>query len=250
MTLVRDVLTAVFLLGGMFFSLVAAIGLLRLPDVYLRLHASSKTTTLGLAGVLLAVMVHFATYQVTTVVLLVIVFAFLTSPVAAHMIGRSAYLCGADSCPMTTRYDLERVKIVCATRGGPESERVHQEAIELAGERQGELTFLHVVDTTAIDDPTSPRSQALVRQMRALARAILRAAQAQARQAGLSARIELREGEVGSTIQAFVHEMNADILVIGYPHTTPGHEHEAESRLWRLLGDLSEQNNVRVVVAR
>jgi len=246
----REVLTSIFLLGGVFFSLVAAIGIVRLPDLYLRMHAASKTTTLGLAGILLAVLIHFGTYEVTTKVLVVILFSFLTSPVGAHMIGRSAYICGVALYPKTTRYDLERATIVCATRGGPQSQQVHERAIELARERRGELVFLHVLDTAALASLGTQQASGLLRQMRALAEAILKVAQEQARAAGLQARVELREGQVASTIRAFVHEAQADVLVVGYPHTAPGHEHEAEERLWRLLDELHEQDKVRLLVAR
>ncbi len=250
MSVVRDVLVSVFLLAGVLFSLVAAIGIVRLPDVYLRMHASAKSTTLGLAGILLAVLLHFGTYEVATKVLLVIFFTFLTAPVGAHMIARSAYICAVGWHPKTTRYDLERAMVVCATRGGPASERVHEHAIELARERSGELIFLHVIDTASLSDLEPARAATVTREMRTLAQAILRTAQAQANAAGVQARAEVREGEVSATLHAFVHEIDADVLVVGYPHTTPGNEHEAEGRLWRLLGGLEERENLRLVVAR
>lgn len=246
----RDILVAVSLLTGVLFSLVSAIGLLRLPDLYLRLHATSKTTTLGLAGVLLAVLLHFGSYEVATKVLLVIAFTYFTAPTGAHMIARSAYICAVDWYARTTRYDLERAMIVCATRGGPASERVHEEAIELARQRHGALVFLHIVNTAAFAGLDPARAAALTQQQRALAQSILRQAQAQAHRAGVPARVELLEGEVASTLQGFVHNVGADVLVMGYPHTTPGNEHEAEARLWRLLGPLQEEGNVRLVVAR
>jgi len=250
MSIVRDALAATLLLGGVFFSVVAAVGIVRLPDVYLRMHASSKSTTIGLAGILLAVLLYFGTYEVATKVLLVIFFTFLTAPVGAHMIARSAYVCAVGWYAKTTRYDLERATVVCATRGGPASERVHERAIELARERNGDLVFLHVIDMRDLGDLEPARAAAVMRQMRTLAQSILRAAQAQARAAGVKARGELREGEVSRTLQAFVQEVDADVLVVGYPHTAPGNEHEAEGRLWRLLGGLQEQGNLRVVVAR
>lgn len=250
MSAVQEVLTAALLLAGVFFSLVAAIGIVRLPDLYLRMHAASKTTTLGLAGILLAVLVYFGTYEVITKVVIVLLFLFLTSPVGAHMIGRSAYVCGVSMYPKTTRYDLERVTIVCATRGGPQSEVVHARAIELAKERGGELIFLHVLDTTVLSGLGEKEGALLLRQLRAMAEAVLRSALAQARGAGVRARSELREGEVSRAIAAFVREADADVLVVGYPHTAPGREHEAEERLWRLLGGLQEQEHVRLVVAR
>lgn len=250
MSATRDLVAAFLLLGGVFFSLVASIGILRLPDIYLRMHAACKTTSLGLLGVMLAVLLHFGTYEVTTKVLLVIVFSFLTTPVAAHMIARSAYVCGVSWYPKTTRYDLERAVIVCATRGGPQSARVHEQAIDLASERRGELIFLHIVDTTPLDGLESARQEMLTRHLRALAESILGSAEAQAQAAGLQAHTAVREGNITGALQAFVREVRADVLVVGYPHTAPGHEREAEARLWRLLGDLQEQDNVRLLVAR
>lgn len=250
MSAIRDVLASILLLGGVFFSLVAAIGIVRLPDVYSRIHASSKSTTLGLAGILLAVLVHFGTYEVTTKVLLVIFFTFLTAPVGAHMIARAAYSCAVAWYPRTTRYDLERAVVVCATRGGPASERVHERAIELARERSGELVFLHVIDTADWGDLEPAPAATVARQMRSLAQVILRGAQVQARAAGVQARAEVREGQVAATLHAFVREMDADVLVVGYPHTAPGNEREAEARLWRLLEGLEERQNLRLVVAR
>ncbi|MDI7275358.1 MAG: universal stress protein, partial [Anaerolineae bacterium] len=206
----------------------------------------------GQAGALpkLAVLVYFGTYEVITRVVIVILFLLLTSPVGAHMIGRSAYICGVGWYPKTTRYDLERVTVVCATRGGPQSDAVHARAIELASERRGELVFLHVLDTTALGGLSQADGAVVLRQLRAMAEAVLHAALAQANAAGLTARAELREGDVASTITAFVREVDADMLVVGYPHTAPGREHEAEERLWRLLGGLQEQEHVRLLVAR
>jgi multicomponent Na+:H+ antiporter subunit G len=73
---------------------LAAVGLVRLPDLFTRMQASTKASTLGVACMLLAVAIYFGTLGVTTRALLVIVFFFLTMPVAAHMIGRAAYFSG------------------------------------------------------------------------------------------------------------------------------------------------------------
>jgi multicomponent Na+:H+ antiporter subunit G len=81
---------AAFVVVGTFFGLVATVGLIRLPDLYSRLHAASKSDTLGsvlsLAG--LAVVLGVGTESVKLVFLLV--FLFLTSPTAAHAIARAA----------------------------------------------------------------------------------------------------------------------------------------------------------------
>ena len=81
------------LLGG-FFALVAAIGLLRMPDLLMRMHAATKAGTLGAGLLLLAVAVSFGDSGVTVRALAAIVFLFLTAPIAAHVIGRAAYYGG------------------------------------------------------------------------------------------------------------------------------------------------------------
>jgi multicomponent Na+:H+ antiporter subunit G len=86
-----DVLAAVCLLGGAALSLAAGIGVLRFPDVLSRMHAASKPQVLGLLLVLIGVGLRLRTgFDITTLVL-VAVFQLTTAPVAAHMVGRSAY---------------------------------------------------------------------------------------------------------------------------------------------------------------
>lgn len=79
---------------GTFFMLVAALGVLRMPDLLMRMHAATKAGTLG-AGLLLgAVAAFYAEMSVTMRAGATIVFLLLTAPVAAHMIGRAAYVAG------------------------------------------------------------------------------------------------------------------------------------------------------------
>ncbi len=81
---------------GVIFIIVTAIGLIRLPDVYSRTHAASKSATLGVMFILLGVFLHFWFIEdlINTRILLGIVFLFITGPVGGHVIGRSAYLTG------------------------------------------------------------------------------------------------------------------------------------------------------------
>ncbi len=75
---------------GCFFLTVGTIGLIRLPDVYNRLHATTKATTLGAASIFLAGAVHFGPFGPDIPSLVGIVFLFITAPTGAHMISRSA----------------------------------------------------------------------------------------------------------------------------------------------------------------
>lgn len=90
----KDVLTAVLLLAGAALGLIAAIGVVRMPDLYTRMQAATKASALGTGLMLLAVAVHFAQFSVATRAMAVVAFLILTAPVAAHMLARAAYLVG------------------------------------------------------------------------------------------------------------------------------------------------------------
>jgi multicomponent Na+:H+ antiporter subunit G len=79
---------------GIGLMVVAGIGLLRMPDLLTRMHASSKAGTLGAALVLLSVALHFGDAAVTVRVVVVCVFLLLTAPIASHVIARAAYRVG------------------------------------------------------------------------------------------------------------------------------------------------------------
>jgi multicomponent Na+:H+ antiporter subunit G len=90
----KEWITAILMLLGAAFMLLAAIGITRMPDVYTRMQPATKAATLGVGCMLLAVAVHFSEVGVTMRALAGIAFVVLTAPVAAHMIGRAAYLLG------------------------------------------------------------------------------------------------------------------------------------------------------------
>ena len=81
---------------GAFFLLVGTIGLLRLPDVYNRLHATSKATTLGAASMFLAGFVYYGPGGQGLTSLVGILFLFLTAPTGGHVIARAAQRMGVE----------------------------------------------------------------------------------------------------------------------------------------------------------
>jgi multicomponent Na+:H+ antiporter subunit G len=91
---VTAALTALLVLVGGFFVFAAALGVARLPDVLIRMHASTKAGTLGCGLILLAAAIHFAETAIVARALATIVFIMLTAPVGAHMIARAAYRTG------------------------------------------------------------------------------------------------------------------------------------------------------------
>lgn len=102
--MIREVLTCIFLLLGSILSIIAAVGVLRMPDVFIRMHAATKVGTVGVSSIVIGVMIHFGTLTVTSRGVLVIAFFLLTAPVAAHMIARAAYRSGV-SLWLLTRID-------------------------------------------------------------------------------------------------------------------------------------------------
>lgn len=84
-----EVLVGLFLLAGSAFVLIAAIGIVRLPDLLTRMHASTKAGTLGALLVLVALALHVWTGAVVSKVVATSLFLLLTAPIAAHMIGRA-----------------------------------------------------------------------------------------------------------------------------------------------------------------
>jgi multicomponent Na+:H+ antiporter subunit G len=84
---------AILILLGAVFSLISAIGNIRLPDVYTRSHAASKSSTLGVLCALVGTLLYFliAEGYFSIRLILGIFFVFLTAPVAAHVICRAAY---------------------------------------------------------------------------------------------------------------------------------------------------------------
>jgi multicomponent Na+:H+ antiporter subunit G len=90
----RHLTVAALAVVGVFFLAVGTIGLIRFPNVYNRMHATSKPTTLGTAAVFLAGFVHFGPGGAGLTSLVGILFLFLTVPTGAHMISRAAQKTG------------------------------------------------------------------------------------------------------------------------------------------------------------
>ncbi|WP_131503655.1 monovalent cation/H(+) antiporter subunit G [Exiguobacterium sp. GM2_5_1] len=93
MTAISDIFVAAFALIGAFFSLVTALGIIRLPDLYTRAHAASKSATLGVMSILIGVIIYFVVEDgfFSSRVLLGILFVLITAPIGGHLIARAAY---------------------------------------------------------------------------------------------------------------------------------------------------------------
>lgn len=93
---------------GAAFSFLAAIGLLRFPDIYTRLHAAAKTGIVGAGFVLLGVALAAFDLSVSLRAIGGIVFLVLTSPISAHLLSRAAYFAGYVPADITVVNDLAK----------------------------------------------------------------------------------------------------------------------------------------------
>ncbi|MDH6230087.1 multicomponent Na+:H+ antiporter subunit G [Mesorhizobium soli] len=94
MTLLLDYVAGILVVIGAMFTLVASIGLLRLPDLYTRMHAASKAGTLGSCVVLIALAVQTPDLAIATRALAGVVFFLLTAPISAHLLAKAAHAAG------------------------------------------------------------------------------------------------------------------------------------------------------------
>ncbi len=87
-------IAAILLFLGGAFTLIAGVGIMRMPDVFIRMHASTKVGTLGSGLIMASVAIYFQEPVVIVKVVLAILFLLLTAPIGAHMIGRTALRIG------------------------------------------------------------------------------------------------------------------------------------------------------------
>lgn len=116
MTILANSLIVFFISIGVLFIVVAAIGIFRLPDLYTRAHAASKSATLGVMSLLIGVFLHFWLIEghMNPRILLGILFIFITGPVGGHIMTRSSYIAGVKPWSGTKHDELygeiERMK--------------------------------------------------------------------------------------------------------------------------------------------
>lgn len=93
-----DIFTIVCLAGGCFFTLTGAVGVLRMPDFFARLHPAGKTDSMGVSLIVLGLLAETMKYEygylIAGKLLLIVMFVFVTAPVATHAITKAAFLSG------------------------------------------------------------------------------------------------------------------------------------------------------------
>jgi multicomponent Na+:H+ antiporter subunit G len=122
-----EVIVSLSLLAGASFMLLAAIGILRLPDLPTRMHASTKAGAMGAMFIMAGVAFFFADSIVFARAFAIVIFILITSPIAAHVIGRAGYFTGVMLWDGTVKdelrdnYDPDTHTLKSGYEGSPES---------------------------------------------------------------------------------------------------------------------------------
>lgn len=102
-----DTIIGILATLGTLFVLLAGVGILRMPDLYLRMAVTTKAATLGIGLILVSAAVYFNDLSTTTRVIAIIIFILITAPVGAHLIGKSSYISGVKMWKNSVMDDLD-----------------------------------------------------------------------------------------------------------------------------------------------
>lgn len=113
-----DLVTGFFLIIGAVFLLVGSIGLSRLPDFFMRLHAPTKASTLGIGAILMASIIYFSFRGdgISIKEVLIILFLFMTAPITAHMLAKAALHTRSD--PRSDTLNRHRLGVIRGRKSG------------------------------------------------------------------------------------------------------------------------------------
>lgn len=108
---VTEIIVSILVLIGTFFTLLSGVGVIRLRDVYSRMHAAGKSSTLGVVSLMMATLIFFIPQgEFNFKIFLAIIFVFMTAPLSALMINRSAYRTGVPLDKNTIDDDLKNAE--------------------------------------------------------------------------------------------------------------------------------------------
>lgn len=92
--MVADIFSWIFIFGGSVFLIIGGIGVVRMPDLFTRMHAASVTDTLGAGLLLVGMMIQGGLTLVTVKLFMILLFAFFAGPTATHALAQAALSMG------------------------------------------------------------------------------------------------------------------------------------------------------------
>jgi len=125
-----EIISAVVIIVGVLFVVIGAVGLLRLPDFYIRISAITKAATVGVACIMIGVALNYNEVSVAIKAFAVVLFLLITSPIAAHIIGRAAYNAGVPLWKKTEVNEYEEYKKMKLTEHESDIESIEENVTE------------------------------------------------------------------------------------------------------------------------
>lgn len=125
------IVVLIFMGLSTFFILISAIGILRMPDVFLRVSVVTKAATLGVGFMLIGLAFHFGNFAITIRAVAILIFVLITGPAAAHMIGRAAYFTNTPLWKKTEKDELNKRYNKKSERLASSDEQAIQNQIEI-----------------------------------------------------------------------------------------------------------------------
>jgi nucleotide-binding universal stress UspA family protein len=137
--------------------------------------------------------------------------------------------------------------ILCAVRGGPDSQATIAQAISLAKQTGLPLNFIYVVNLDFLTHTTRSRVHVISKEMRQMGEFILLAARSSAAAQGVTAEGMVRQGDVGAEIVTACHELGAEYLVLGRPQFEREESLFTQELLTRFIAETEKQTGATVV---
>ncbi|MBC2003074.1 Na+/H+ antiporter subunit G [Listeria booriae] len=171
MSVTIEIIISVMILLGASLSILAAIGVIRLPDVYTRTHAAGISNTFGVSLLLFATVGYFfhTGQGFNARVLLAILFIYLTTPIASHLINRAAYDTGVplairirDQLRSVKKDDIKKRKNLIIKQ--EQLERARQEREELEDQLDWELRDERIEEHEVAEDVAREREETIIEQ--------------------------------------------------------------------------------------
>lgn len=118
--MLQNYISAILMVIGAGFTLVATIGIIRLPDIYSRMHAASKVGTVGSGAMLIALAIHADDFATAMRALAGVAFFLLTAPVSAHLLAKASYAAGYRLWERSVCDDMDHVDAVAGAQDAEE----------------------------------------------------------------------------------------------------------------------------------
>ncbi len=106
--MISEWIAGILLVLGAFFMLIASIGMVKLPDLYMRIHAATKAPSLGIFLMMVGIIVYFLNWWTSIEGVVVILFVFITAPIGSHMISKVAHKMGVEKYKATITDEMEQ----------------------------------------------------------------------------------------------------------------------------------------------